>query len=843
MEACSCGEMKFFSFLAITIVLCIGNVTSSGTVEYVEKMLDSPLEDIQWVTKKVLFLLTETGVLYRSQDGGRNWRTDSARFMAATEVLSIDISSVDPHYIFFRTKDASWYTTDMGKTYKRQTTIFSDIRLHLSEKGWLLGSRNSKGCANDDNSDCFKTLYYSKDFGESWSHCLDYVVQFDWAAKHHGEPDLVYATVHEHKVGSQKFGYWDKSIHFVCTSDYFKTQTVLVEHGNRFLFGTSPEGTHDLQMFIAAVNPMDETQVKLMIAKSEGAHTKFHEAKLPVELTEHSYTILETSEGTVFLHVNHKPLSEASETGHLYISDWSGLEYTLSLPYNRRNKAGKCDFEKIEGLEGIYIANFIDLEDQYVDEEQDTMGGPGMNRIAGGIHSDKMPNPRMQKKTKTVISFDKGGEWSYLASPTRDSNDVAIKCKKKCHLHLHGITGAHGPFYSSKYALGIIMATGTIGEFLNEADQQAVNTYLSRDAGLTWTEVAKGSHIYEYGDHGGLIVMADDTRPTDSIKYSWNEGLAWVTLQITDNPIYIDNIIIEPSSTAVEFVVYGWKGGSSGKGVAIHVDFSPLHEKYCQGADAPDTSASDYELWTPSDGRLGGKCMMGHTVHYVRRKPDHACFNPVEFERPKGFQHCACTREDFECDYGYQIEDIADDVTTDEKCIVMKQGPRHDDITKDIEMKDCTGGATRYTITQGYRRVPGDTCEGGTNWDPVVLPCNLPSSTASHVGKIILVILVLIAVTLAIVTCANKFDLFDKFHWKEKFASSFKYRAVGEDHEDAYYFNEPEFNQSAHLIHEDDDEHELDEVDDESGTFRPLPKAGNKQGQFIPTLLPPPGKH
>jgi len=98
-------------------------------------------------------------------------------------------------------------------------------------------------------------------------------------------------------------------------------------------------------------------------------------------------------------------------------------------------------------------------------------------------------------------------------------------------------------------------------------------------------------------------------------------------------------------------------------------------------------------------------------------------------------------------------------------------------------------------------------------------------------------------VTLAIVTCAHKFDLFDKFHWKERFAS-FKYKAVGDDHEDAYYFNEPEFNQSAHLIHEDEDEHELDEVDDDTGTFRPLPKAGSKShGQFIPTLLPPPVGH
>ena len=33
---------------------------------------------------------------------------------------------------------------------------------------------------------------------------------------------------------------------------------------------------------------------------------------------------------------------------------------------------------------------------------------------------------------------------------------------------------------------------------------------MSRDGGLTWYEIAKNSHIYEIGDHGGVIVMADD---------------------------------------------------------------------------------------------------------------------------------------------------------------------------------------------------------------------------------------------------------------------------------------------------------------------------------------------
>jgi hypothetical protein len=33
---------------------------------------------------------------------------------------------------------------------------------------------------------------------------------------------------------------------------------------------------------------------------------------------------------------------------------------------------------------------------------------------------------------------------------------------------------------------------------------------MSRDGGLTWSEIRKGSHIYEISDHGGLILMASN---------------------------------------------------------------------------------------------------------------------------------------------------------------------------------------------------------------------------------------------------------------------------------------------------------------------------------------------
>ena len=60
----------------------------------------------------------------------------------------------------------------------------------------------------------------------------------------------------------------------------------------------------------------------------------------------------------------------------------------------------------------------------------------------------------------------------------------------------------------------------------------------------------KGSHIYEIGDHGGLIVMASDQEATNTIYYSWDEGLSWEEFKFSENPIEVTNIIIEPSNTS-----------------------------------------------------------------------------------------------------------------------------------------------------------------------------------------------------------------------------------------------------------------------------------------------------
>ena len=79
----------------------------------------------------------------------------------------------------------------------------------------------------------------------------------------------------------------------------------------------------------------------------------------------------------------------------------------------------------------------------------------------------------------------------------------------------------------------------------SELDVYEPYTYTSIDGGLSWQEVAEGSHIYEIGDQGGLIVMAQDQKPTKEILFSWTMGMSWSNMEISDVPILVTNIVIE----------------------------------------------------------------------------------------------------------------------------------------------------------------------------------------------------------------------------------------------------------------------------------------------------------
>jgi hypothetical protein len=153
---------------------------------------------------------------------------------------------------------------------------------------------------------------------------------------------------------------------------------------------------------------------------------------------------------------------------------------------------------------------------------------------------------------KTFITFNKGGKWDLIKAPEKDSNGKSIKCSIEdgCSLHLqmYSSNGMLPPPYSQKSAVGMMLAVGNVGAQLHRTHVEKQNTYMSRDGGLNWFEVKKGPHIYEFGDHGGLILMAPMTKATKSISFSWDEGRTWNDIEISKDPIEITNIIIEPDS-------------------------------------------------------------------------------------------------------------------------------------------------------------------------------------------------------------------------------------------------------------------------------------------------------
>ena len=117
----------------------------------------------------------------------------------------------------------------------------------------------------------------------------------------------------------------------------------------------------------------------------------------------------------------------------------------------------------------------------------------------------------VQENVKTYITHNKGGKWELLKAPETRKNGKAGRCyiEDGCSLHLeiYSHMGQLAPVYSSENAVGLVLGTGNIGKRLTDNNAKK-SLYMSRDGGLNWRHIREGSHIYEIGDHGALVVIA-----------------------------------------------------------------------------------------------------------------------------------------------------------------------------------------------------------------------------------------------------------------------------------------------------------------------------------------------
>lgn len=304
--------------------------------------------------------------------------------------------------------------------------------------------------------------------------------------------ERIVITQDQRKKASQKLGAWSEEVHMAYSDDFFKSEKAVFSRGQKFLI------THQF-FFVVRVEDETTQDVSLYVGDPKVKHYKFQAIRLPSKdkFYERSYVILDTNEGQVFLHINHEHIK--SKFGHIYISDSTGIRYSLSLRNNVRTEDELSDFESVQGLEGIFFANIYDpiiaakaKNGMILDAEIPTEKGrarPGQKETAAVKH----PNKRVQdldEYKQTRITFDKGGMWSPLTPPKYDALGDKMECEDKiCTLHLHSLSNPNfGPFYTTENSLGLILGTGNVGRYLSNKEDE-VNTYLSRDGGLTWYEV------------------------------------------------------------------------------------------------------------------------------------------------------------------------------------------------------------------------------------------------------------------------------------------------------------------------------------------------------------------
>jgi len=693
-------------------------------------MLDSRIVGTYWVTPNRLFLLTSNGKNYRSEDTGISWTQEIFLDASSNEESISRIYYNSQYVIFFGRNGTFWVSNNQGKSFGKATRISESedaryVRFHPFQGAWFLIGTSS-------NRYTGYHLYASLDAAQTFHgiETASSVYRFYWASPEKtNDQSIVYAKF---KDGSPQNKY-----DVISTSNLGNTKVITLENANELI-----QLTNKLVATVESGFASGQLFIRISTDGRTWTAAAFPYDKDPLYVGKY-YIVPWVSEAgqTITLAVTH------GTWANMYGSDTSGLKYTLleeRVSYIWR----VVDYVEWRSVDGVNLVNIV-----YDDGGQDS-----------GDDDQTLPVLR-----KSKMSWDNGGEWHPIAPPRYNSLGQPIICSGECSLHLNGWSTivtrpVAGPLYTDPAAVGLSLATGGVGEFLPTYDQ--LNTYFSRDAGVTWQEVAQGSTIYEFGDQGGIIIVADNINPTKSFKYTLDQGLKWYTYDFTADAVTVENIFTEPTNYATTFLIQALVPSDQSKESIFHVDFSNVFPRNCTEADL--------EHWSPTDP-YGGKqnCLLGRNTTYTRRKQDVECFN-TNIESTVSVVNCPCTEEDYECAFGYDAEII--------------QGQRYctanGELPIPVDVSNCKPGHN-YSIPSGFRKVPGDSCEGGVQHPNQNYTCpghddDDGSGSGGGLSALVvafIVFAVLIAVAGLLIFVLRNPSIREKFHF-EQWTPSFLYTPV-----------------------------------------------------------------
>lgn len=628
----------------------------------------------------VVLMRTKDGDVFRSRDQGEYW----SKVYEGERFVSIIQHPYDHGYAYLITADAkAYYTKDQGQTWdelnipmKPNSFGYPPIDMHPKHPDWLIWL-GSTGCDSIFAQDCHTTAYYTKNNGQDWVEIDTYTRLCSWArdTRFETNDELIYCQSYRNKHGSQLNFHSDNPQQLLASRDFFQSdRRTLFENVLGF-------ATFEEYMVVAEIN--SEAQGLKMWTSVDGQ--TFAEAQFPhgVEIGNHAYTVLESVTDSIFLHVTTNE-ANGNYWGTLFISNSNGTYYSVSEDYVNRDMLGFVDFEKMHGVDGIAIVNSVT--------------NPDAAKLGG------------KKKLRTKLTWNNGAHWDYLHAPNENVDGLAFGCDTKkieeCSLNLHHYTERLDPrdTFGSTSAIGLMIGVGNVGSELGRIEDS--DTFLTRDAGRTWRHVKAGSHLWEFGDQGSIIVLVKDNVEVDSVSYTLDEGATWETYPFaTDGDRYvIVDIATAPMDNSRRFIMYGHPAGQSSHMVAIFLDFSALENRQCV-LDKENSNESDFELWAPQRG--DDHCLFGRKTEFYRRIPDRKCYIGVKL--PEGqtkVSNCECTEYDFECNYNH--------VRGEDGVCRLVEGASMPTVESD---EVCKNDAAGYYDMTAYRRLPYSSCKGGAEKD------------------------------------------------------------------------------------------------------------------------------
>nr|XP_023026700.1 sortilin-related receptor-like [Leptinotarsa decemlineata] len=346
------------------------------------------------------------------------------------------------------------------------------------------------------------------------------------------------------------------------------------------------------------------------------------------------------------------------------------------------------DVYKVKGLNGIYIAS------QQIQQPDDNFLNSG--------------------NLRSLITFDNGISWRPIVAPQTNQRGASTGCvlSQNCSLHLTQKLNELSPvartmsILSSKAAPGVILATGVMG---NNLEGQH-DVYISVDAGLTWRQTLKGSHLYRIGDHGGILVAVEyfEDEAIRVIKYSTDEGTHWKEIIFQHDHMNLHEL----SSATDESTIFTMFGSLPDKQewMIVTVDLKMVFNRTC--------SKNDFTVWFPRQRTESSSyyipCVLGQQTTYERKIPLANCLHGLSYVRNISKQTCNCDIDDFECDAGFSSAGIP------LLCFLTKP---LDSYNPYKTPPDCKPGQF-YNRTRGYRKIAGDFCSGG--FEKLYLPDKVP---------------------------------------------------------------------------------------------------------------------